>query len=208
MSSPASPRPWDEFTFSEIAILGAVLVFAVKGLSNNDPTAVELAEYYQIDVAWARETVKAAKDIGVNPYWLAAVIQLESGWDPTITNPLSTATGLIQFVEPTARALGTSTEAISRMSVKQQLGLVRRYFSRGFSGRSSYPTFQSLAMQVFLPGARSWDRSREFPEWVQDANPNIRTVGDYMSKVERRLPPSMRPQTRDRVSDPIDVSFV
>lgn len=61
---------------------------------------------------------------------LAAAIQHESGWNPAARNPTpgSTATGLIQFIESTARGLGTSTAALARMSTAEQLPYVERYF--------------------------------------------------------------------------------
>lgn len=205
----SSYRPYrDEFTWPEIGVLFAVLVLAVRGMAKPDVSTSKLAEYYGIRESWARETVKAARDIGTDPYYLAALISFESQWVPDIQNPTSSASGLIQFMERTAEALGTTTQAIRDMTVAQQMVLVRRYFSRSFSGRANYPTLQSLAMQVFYPAARSWTRSREFPQWVQDANPGIVTVGDYMRRVEQRLPRDMRPgEEAESVSQPIDVTF-
>jgi len=210
MSSPeASYSPYrDEFTWPEIGVLFAVLVLAVRGMAKPDVNTSQLAEYYGIRESWARETVKTARDIGTDPYYLAALISFESQWVPDIQNPRSSATGLIQFVDPTAEALGTTTEAIRDMSVAEQMVLIRRYFSPSFSGRRTYPTLQSLAMQVFFPSARSWPRSREFPDWVKEDNPNIVTVADYMRKVEQRLPRDMRPgEEAESVSRPIDVTF-
>jgi len=199
----------DEFTRSEIALLFGVLLLAVRGMGRRDARVDEIAEYYGIDPSWAAETVTAAKTLGMDPWWLAAVISFESQWVPDIKNPGSSATGLIQFVEPTARSLGTTTAAIADMSVRQQFRLIVRYFGRSFSGRSTYPTLQSVAMQVFYPAARSWPRSRAFPfdEATALANRGIVTVGDYMRRVEQRLPRSMRPRASDSVSEPIDVSF-
>lgn len=47
---------------------------------------------------------------------------------PSIRNPVSGATGLIQFMKPTALALGTTQEALAKMTVEDQLIYVRRYF--------------------------------------------------------------------------------
>ena len=198
----------DEFTRSEIALLFGVLVLAIQGLGKRDERIDAIAEYYGIEPSWAAETVKTAKSLDMNPWFLAAVISFESQWVPDIRNPRSSATGLIQFVDLTARNLGTTTDKIADMSVKEQMRLIARYFGRTYSGRSSYPTLQSVAMQVFYPSARAWPRDRAFPVWVQDANPGIVSVGDYMRRVEQRLPRAMRPAAPENVSEPIDVNFV
>lgn len=69
---------------------------------------------------------------------LAAVMSGESGFKPSIKNPLpgQTASGLIQFTESTANSLGTTTAAIRAMGAVEQLGLVERYYKRAFGGRA------------------------------------------------------------------------
>ena len=184
-------------------------MLAIQGLGPRDERIDQIAEYYGIDPSWAAETVRTAKNLGMDPWWLAAVISFESQWVPNIKNPRSSATGLIQFVEPTARRLGTTTAQIAEMTVRQQFRLIGEYFGPSFSGRSSYPTLQSVAMQVFYPAARAWPRERAFPfdADTAEANRGIVTVDDYMRRVEQRLPTSMRPTSPERVGDPIDVSF-
>ena len=48
--------------------------------------------------------------------------------------PGQTATGLLQFIEDTAQGMGTTTEAIRRMSPVEQLRLVEKYLTP-FRGR-------------------------------------------------------------------------
>ena len=62
--------------------------------------------------------------------WLMACIHFETGgtFSPSVRNPRSTATGLIQFMKATAQALGTSTELLGRMSAVEQLVYVEKYF--------------------------------------------------------------------------------
>lgn len=49
-------------------------------------------------------------------------------FSPSIKSPVSTATGLIQFMRDTAIALGTTVEALAKMSVVEQLGYVEKHF--------------------------------------------------------------------------------
>lgn len=74
-----------------------------------------------------------AERIGTRPEYLLAVMSFETGgsFSPGVRNAAgSGATGLIQFMPATARELGTSTEALSRMSATEQLEYVERYFAR------------------------------------------------------------------------------
>jgi len=76
---------------------------------------------------------------------IAAVISHESRFDPRAKSPNSTATGLIQFIESTARSLGTSTADILGMTATQQLILVERYFQRFMPQRPGRPEDYILA---------------------------------------------------------------
>src|SRR5205823_3605794 len=57
-------------------------------------------------------------DLGCQANDLMAAIAFESveTFSPSVRNPMSGATGLIQFMDDTARNLGTSTDALSAMS--------------------------------------------------------------------------------------------
>ena len=77
-----------------------------------------------------------AKRIETEPAWLLNVMASESLFDPKARNglPGQTASGLLQFIESTAQSLGTTTEAIRRMSPVEQLRLVEKYLTP-FRGR-------------------------------------------------------------------------
>ncbi|MCK7461122.1 MAG: hypothetical protein MZU84_03195 [Sphingobacterium sp.] len=62
--------------------------------------------------------------------WIMACMAFETGrtFSPSVRNPVSSATGLIQFMAATARGMGTTTAALARMSAVEQLGYVERYF--------------------------------------------------------------------------------
>ena len=127
-----------------------------------------------------------AADLGTKPKWLWQLISFESGWDPQVKNPGSSARGLIQFMNSTARELGYLDSAglvrSNPTREKQLRGPVLDYLRR----YAPYGTEQSLYMAVFYPAARHWDQEREFPPEVQEANPGIRTVRDYVEHVQRR----------------------
>jgi hypothetical protein len=92
---------------------------------------------------------QAASIIDIHPDWLGAVMQFESGFNPAARNPLSGATGLIQFMPSTASKLGTSIAALAAMSFKDQLQYVIRYFGEKAGLRSLEDTY----LKVFYPAA-------------------------------------------------------
>ena len=114
MSSP-KPERFDQFTGSEILLFLGILFFALKGTRQVNAETQAIATYYGIQYSWAEEVVKTARELGTNPWWLAAVLALESTWRPDARHPVSDATGLIQFIPPTARSLGTTVDQIRDM---------------------------------------------------------------------------------------------
>lgn len=75
-----------------------------------------------------------AQALGINPDWLMIVMKVESNLNHRAVNPMSQATGLIQFMPRTAIGLGTSTFALKQMSNVDQLDYVYRYF-KPYAGR-------------------------------------------------------------------------
>lgn len=78
------------------------------------------------------ELWRQANERGYDPDAIATVISFESGFKPDAKNPGSTASGLIQFLDKTAKDLGVPGGAaqIRTMSALEQLPLVMRYFER------------------------------------------------------------------------------
>ena len=83
--------------------------------------------------AFLREVEAMGGRLGTRPEYLLAVMSFETGgsFNPAERNGAgSGATGLIQFMPATAPELGTTTEALTRMSALDQLQYVERYFAR------------------------------------------------------------------------------
>ncbi len=114
-----------------------------------------------LDVAGLRQNTSSgfrsalaemALGLGLDPSYVAACMAIETGrtYSPSIRNPFTGATGLIQFMPATARAMGTTVEALAAMSATAQLEYVKRFF-RPHVGRirSNVPGDYYLA--VFYP---------------------------------------------------------
>ena len=100
--------------------------------------------------AFARRVDRIADRLGTDPNFLMAVMHFETAgsFSPSVRNPYSGATGLIQFMPRTARDLGTSTEALARMTPEGQLSYVWTYL-KPYAWRLS--TLEDTYMAVLWP---------------------------------------------------------
>jgi ElaB/YqjD/DUF883 family membrane-anchored ribosome-binding protein len=99
--------------------------------------------------AFDEKVKNIASQLQMDPAHLMAVMRFESGVDPTKRNRAgSGATGLIQFMPNTAKKLGTSTDALARMSAFDQLDYVHKYL-KPHSGKMK--SMQDAYLAVFSP---------------------------------------------------------
>ncbi len=138
------------------------------------------------------ESVKNAlsdlsRELRIPMHWLFQIIKFESNFNPQAKNPYSSARGLIQFIDSTARDLGynSSLDLVTKHPsiVSQIKGPVRRYFLRYYP----FPTKSSFYMSVFYPKYRNYDLDYEFPNYIKKVNPNIITIRDYVKWVDGGL---------------------
>lgn len=113
-----------------------------------------------------------SKRLGINPDWLMRVMNKETAgtFSPSIKNPTSSATGLIQFMADTAKSLGTSTAALRNMTAVQQLDYVEKYF-QPYKGKMK--SFADVYICVFYPAALNKPDTWTFPNWVYKAQKYI-----------------------------------
>jgi len=105
------------------------------------------------DIPFQQAVTNLAQKYNLNENDLYAVMSFETGgtFDPAQKNlNNSGATGLIQFMPSTAKGLGTTTEALARMSRVEQLKYVDMYFSdKGIRGGN----LDDLYMAILFPAA-------------------------------------------------------
>lgn len=96
-----------------------------------------------------------AKLLGFPADWLMACIAFESArtFSPGIRNPASSATGLIQFMERTALAMGVTTAQLAAMTPEKQLDYVASYFSDTIRARGPIRTLADCYMAILDPAA-------------------------------------------------------
>lgn len=96
------------------------------------------------------ELTEMARRLGTNASYHAAVMAIESGFDPAARNPTSNASGLVQFMPFWLRAQKPplSPEGVRAMSDVDQLALVERFY-RPHAAKMQTPCDYYLA--TFLP---------------------------------------------------------
>jgi|TARA_Y100000310_G_C20364076_1_gene660340 integral membrane sensor domain MASE1 len=145
-------------------------------------------------MALSREIVRVANRVGAHPFDLANLINHESAgtFSPSVKNPNSSATGLIQFMAATARGMGTSTAKLARMGKVEQMKWVEKYLARK-TRIAPLNTVHALFMAVFYPKAMRWSLDHDFPARVQRANPGTFKVRDYVAHALKnaKLPSSV-----------------
>lgn len=99
---------------------------------------------------------------------LMAVMWHESKLNPKAKNPKGSATGLIQFLSSTAKALGTTTDALAAMTFVDQMDFVY-LFLKPYKGRMN--DLVESYMAVFYPSALGKPDTYRFPENVTRWNP-------------------------------------
>ena len=104
-------------------------------------------------------------ELQIEANWLMFVMWFESKLNPQAVNPISGATGLIQFMPSTARSLGTTTTVLKHMSNVQQLDYVLAYL-RPYKDRMK--RWIDVYLAVFYPKAMG--------------NPNFVITSDIVAK--------------------------
>lgn len=165
---------------------------APSGYDYNQITGVEGNR--NITPEFLRELEGVAGRVGAQPEHLLATMSFETGgrFTTDVVNPRSGATGLIQFMPDTAAGLGTSTDALSRMTPTEQLSYVERYFEphRGRLGdlEGVYTSVlggrpMDAETTMFSQGTQSYHQNREL-----DINGDGRiTAAEATSHVRSRM---------------------
>ncbi len=119
-----------------------MLLFEDKILQNKD--------------AFVSKVQSISQSLSINPDWLMAVMDLETGgtFNPAIRNATTGATGLIQFLPSTAASLGTSVGDLANMTNVDQLDYVYKYMHQYKQYLTDYI---SVYLAVFFPAALGKD---------------------------------------------------
>jgi peptidoglycan hydrolase-like protein with peptidoglycan-binding domain len=161
------------------------------------PNLVNVLGIENTSEAFRRKVLEIADRLLIDPNFLMAIMSFESGatFDPKIKNAAgSGATGLIQFMPSTAKALGTTVDDLAKMIAVAQLDFVEKYFTP-FKGKLL--TIEDAYMAVLYP--KGIGKGKDFVLFEKpsvqyrqnsglDVNGNGKiTVGEACRKVSERL---------------------
>lgn len=144
-----------------------------------------------------------ASRLGVSPNDLMLIMNMESGVNPQAQNTTYLvggypATGLIQIIQSTALALGTTVDDLYKMDDIEQMDYVYKYFAP-YTGKIK--NLYDLYMITFFPAALGYSDDQCIGtdtiscEAVAKSNPNIDingdgkiTVAEFKQYVDSRVP--------------------
>ncbi|MGY6274209.1 hypothetical protein [Methylomonas sp. MgM2] len=165
-------------------------------------TSTGLAWGAKVSSTFRDKLRKIATDLSCNPDFLMAAMAFETGesFSPRIRNPLSGATGLIQFMPNTAVHLGTTTDMLATMTAESQLDFVAKYFE-GKKGRLN--SLEDVYMAILWPAAVGQSNDYvlfKLPSAAYKQNKGLDSNGDGMvtkaeasAKVQAKLDKGKRP---------------
>jgi hypothetical protein len=130
----------------------------------------------RVDEAFRAKVTAIANNLSLQPNWLMAVMAFETGYtfSPAERNQGSSATGLIQFLQSTAIALGTTTARLARMTAVQQLDWVEKYYRAVPASRIK--NLGDAYLAVLFPAAIG--RPDAFVMWQRDTGQYQREYAD------------------------------
>ncbi len=98
------------------------------------------------------KVIEVCERLEINPDYLMSCMAFETGetFSPSVRNPNGSATGLIQFMSSTARALGTTINELASMTSVEQMDYVEKYF-KPYTGKIK--TIEDVYMVIFCPRA-------------------------------------------------------
>jgi len=129
----------------------------------------------KVNCEFRKKIVEIAKELWPNNFltmanYLMAIIKFESNFNPQATNSGSTATGLIQWLESTAKGYGTTTAELKQMTAIQQLDYVKRYFE---PLKNKQVEFVDFYLQVLYPASAGKSEHTVFANSKDKLTPGI-----------------------------------
>jgi hypothetical protein len=156
----------------------------------------EVAWGKKVSAAFKAKVIAISSGLGCDPNYLMAAMAFETGasFSPSIRNPHSGATGLIQFLPSTAIGLGTTVGALAQMTAVDQLDVVKKYLNP-FQGsmRSLSDVYMTILFPVSVGKPDSFVLfSAPSTRYQQNAGLDVNhdnqvTKGEAASMVQRRL---------------------
>ena len=124
---------------------------------------------------------RIARQLGIEPDWLMALMWHESRLNPKAKNSLG-CVGLIQFCPKTLDYLGYTTDQLLNMSFGRQLNVVKQYFNP-FAGKMKSPL--DLFLATFYPYALRKKQDLNYKFGSEKSDTYAKTVRNWNKAFDR-----------------------
>jgi hypothetical protein len=117
------------------------------------PDVDRIAWGAKVSPGFKTKAIAVAQDLDAPIDFLMSAMAFESAetFAPDVKNAAgSGAVGLIQFRPSTAKALGTTAEALAKLTAEEQLGWVKKYF---LPKKGHLKSIEDLYMAILYPAA-------------------------------------------------------
>lgn len=116
-----------------------------------------------------KRLAEIAGRLGIQSEWLQHIMYSESGFNHTAVNSIG-AVGLIQFTRSTAKSLGTTADALLKMTNVQQLDYVEKYFKMQISVYGVPKSAVDCYILVFYPAMARKGKDFALPDSMYASN--------------------------------------
>jgi hypothetical protein len=140
----------------------------------------------KVSKEFKKKVIDISNKLGANPDFIMACMAFETGgkFSASTKNMAgSSGTGLIQFMEPTAKSMGTNTKELSTMTAEKQLDYVYKYLSP-YTGRLN--SIEDTYMAILYPKAIG--KGKDFILFKSQSNNNIELAKSVIAGRSKVMP--------------------
>jgi len=167
----------------------------------------KVSEVFRDRVWWIADELTKIQGSLFDANWLMACMAFETGetFSAKKKNPASSATGLIQFMEKTARDMfGTTTAKLAAMTDEDQLRYVFWYFEKMIKARGPIRSLDDCYMAILWPAGMG--KPSEYRLWVKGSSTyavnsgldknkdSVVTKAEAAAKVMEKLVKGLQPE--------------
>lgn len=180
--------------------------------TNTAETKLDIAWSAKVSPAFVVEVKKLVIELGMNwidaPTDLMSCMAFETGerFTANVKSPVSSATGLIQFMEATAKEMGTTTAALAGMTAEDQLRVyVRKYFMK-YKGK--FKNLGDIYMSILWPAGMGksdshvlWDKTGRLKQYMANRGLDVNKDGaitraECLGKINEKKTKGLKPEYR------------
>lgn len=128
----------------------------------------KVSKTFRERVWWIADELTKRQGALFDANWLMACMAFETGerFTANVRSPVSSATGLIQFMSQTAASLGTTTAHLASLSAEDQLNYVFKYFDQQIKVHGPIRSLEDCYMAILWPAAIG--KPTEYPLFVNE----------------------------------------